>query len=196
MEPLLVPTRVLHIIKSLTYIDYWEATIAQITETLEILLQVQSKWKYLESIFKGQPDISKQLPNEDAIFRRNHAVFKEEMERINKDRNCKRALTEKKNFLQELYALNEQFEKIQKYLRQFLESKRAQFPRFYFLSDDDLLEIIGQSKDPKPILAHIYKMFEGVFSLELVDAPGANRGQKGYEITKLLAVDGEQVEIK
>lgn len=42
-----------------TKIDYWEATISQITETLEILLQVYSKWKYLESIFKGQPDISK-----------------------------------------------------------------------------------------------------------------------------------------
>jgi hypothetical protein len=34
-------------------IDYWEGTIATITETLEILIQVQSKWKYLESIFKG-----------------------------------------------------------------------------------------------------------------------------------------------
>jgi dynein heavy chain len=90
-----------------TKIDHWEHAIAQITETLEILLQVQSKWKYLESIFKGQPDISKQLPNEDAIFRRNHVQFKDEMERISKDRNCKRALTEKKNFLQDLYELNE-----------------------------------------------------------------------------------------
>ena len=39
------------------------------------------------------------------------------MERINKDKNCKRALTEKKNLLQELYTLNEAFEKIQKYLK-------------------------------------------------------------------------------
>lgn len=42
-----------------TDIDHWESTISQITETLEILIAVQSKWKYLESIFKGQPDISK-----------------------------------------------------------------------------------------------------------------------------------------
>ena len=39
------------------------------------------------------------------------------MERINKNKNCKIALTEKKNFLQELYELNDQFEKIQKYLK-------------------------------------------------------------------------------
>lgn len=40
-------------------IDLWESNISQINETLEILLAVQSKWKYLESIFKGQADISK-----------------------------------------------------------------------------------------------------------------------------------------
>lgn len=71
-----------------TDIDYWESTISQITETLEILIAVQSKWKYLESIFKGQPDISKQLPNEDSIFKRNNQIFKTEMERINKVKNC------------------------------------------------------------------------------------------------------------
>jgi dynein heavy chain len=71
-----------------TDIDYWESTISQITVTLEILIAVQSKWKYLESIFKGQPDISKQLPNEDSIFKRNNQIFKTEMERIAKVRNC------------------------------------------------------------------------------------------------------------
>jgi hypothetical protein len=42
-----------------TKIDLWEGNISAITETLEILLAVQGKWKYLESIFRGQPDISK-----------------------------------------------------------------------------------------------------------------------------------------
>lgn len=36
-----------------TLIDHWEANISQITETLEVLLAVQGKWKYLESIFRG-----------------------------------------------------------------------------------------------------------------------------------------------
>jgi len=73
------------------------------------------------------------------------------MERINKDRNCLRALLVK-NFLHLLNELNHKFEQIQKNLNQFLEAKRGQFPRFYFLSNEDLLEIIGQSKDPYPIL--------------------------------------------
>jgi len=36
-----------------TKIDLWEGNIAQITETLEVLISVQGKWKYLESIFRG-----------------------------------------------------------------------------------------------------------------------------------------------
>ena len=80
---------------------------------------------------------------------------------------------------------------------QFLRGKRGEFPRFYFLSNEDLLEIIGQSKDPKPILQHISKMFEGVHSLTIgpPEGPGGGRGGKNYEITALEAADDEVVEL-
>ena len=165
-----------------TLIDHWESNISQITETLEILLAVQGKWKYLESIFRGQPDISKQLPNEDAIFKKNNTTFKSEMERISKTKNCLNSLIVK-NFLALLTDLNKKFEQIQKNLNQFLEAKRGQFPRFYFLSNEDLLEIIGQSKDPKPILQHIGKMFEGIASLTIQTQGSKNN--LTYEITEL-----------
>ena len=92
-----------------TLIDHWESNISQITETLEVLLAVQGKWKYLESIFRGQPDISKQLPNEDAIFKKNNTTFKTEMERIAKTKNCLNSLIVK-NFLPLLNDLNKKFE--------------------------------------------------------------------------------------
>lgn len=72
------------------------------------------------------------------------------MERINKEKNAYRALIVK-GFINILQELNKKLESIQKSLNQFLESKRTQFPRFYFLSNDDLLEIIGQAKDPEAI---------------------------------------------
>ena len=42
----------------------------------------------------------------------------------------------------------DQLERCQKALNDFLEEKRNKFPRFYFLGDDDLLEILGQSQNP------------------------------------------------
>lgn len=57
-------------------IDFWENNIANITETIELLLQVQGKWAYLESIFKGQPDLAKQLGREDAAFKQIDKIFR------------------------------------------------------------------------------------------------------------------------
>lgn len=64
------------------------------------------------------------------------------MERINKEKNAYRSLIVK-GLIPTLQDLNKKLEHIQKSLNDFLDQKRYSFPRFYFLSNDDLLEIIG-----------------------------------------------------
>lgn len=67
----------------------------------------------------------------------------------------------------ELQYMNSNLEEIQKSLEMYLENKRRQFPRFYFISNDDLLEILGQSKNPPGVMPHMKKLFDNIKTLTL-----------------------------
>ncbi len=58
-------------------------------------------------------------------------------------------------------------EDIQKALDMYLENKRQIFPRFYFLSNDDVLEILGQSQNPEAMQPHLKKCFDNIKSLRM-----------------------------
>lgn len=61
-------------------------------------------------------------------------------------------------------------EEIQKALDMYLETKRQIFPRFYFLSNDDVLEILGQSQNPHAMQPHLKKCFDNIKSLTIEKA--------------------------
>ena len=62
--------------------------------------------------------------------------------------------------------MNTKLEEIQKSLDMYLETKRQIFPRFYFLSNDDLLEILGQSKNPDAVSTNLllYALHNVIFA--------------------------------
>lgn len=58
-------------------------------------------------------------------------------------------------------------EKCQKSLTEYLRNKRVVFPRFNFISDDELLSILGSS-NPTIIQEHVGKMFDNLDKFKLV----------------------------
>ncbi|KAJ3127608.1 Dynein heavy chain 2, axonemal, partial [Nowakowskiella sp. JEL0407] len=171
-------------------VDHWERTLSKILEVVEMLLQVQRQWMYLENIFVGTEDIRKQLPKESTIFDGVNAAWKTIMARIITDKNALRA-THFPNLLDTLTDMNTKLEKIQKSLDMYLETKRQAFPRFYFISNDDLLEILGQSKDPNAVQPHLKKCFDNIHKLEL-NVTGSD-SRRHSEAVGMYSGDGEFV---
>lgn len=71
--------------------------------------------------------------------------------------------------------MNAKLEEIQKALDMYLETKRQVFPRFYFLSNDDVLEILGQSQNPEAMQPHLKKCFDNIKSLRTEKASHLRR---------------------
>ena len=168
-------------------ITHWEKTLGRISETVEKVQIVQKNWMYLENIFIGSEDIRKQLPAESSLFDEVHEKFQQCMRDMNEATVAVKACTQEK--LDLLTDLESKLDYIQKKLENYLESKRQQFPRFYFLADDDLLAILGQAKDPHQVQKQLKKMFEGVKSLKILN-PGESEN-KVHTSVQMFAPDGE-----
>lgn len=86
--------------------------------------------------------------------------------------------------------LLEQLELCQKSLSAYLEAKRAEFPRFYFVSDPTLLEILSLGSDPPSVVPHFQS---GLFdSLANVAFDKADKGR----MTDMFSPQGEKVEFE
>ncbi|KAJ3390612.1 Cytoplasmic dynein 2 heavy chain 1 [Lobulomyces angularis] len=160
----------------------WEGKLAELDEVLRNLNTVQRKWVYLEPIFSRGS-----LPSEEARFSRIDDDFRSVMASVNRDNRVVSILSFT-GLRSMLIALVDQLERCQKALNEFLEEKRTKFARFYFLGDEDLLEILGQAKNPNVIQSHLKKLFAGVHNVKF-DATMTS-------IVAMMSLEGEVVSLQ
>jgi dynein heavy chain len=138
----------------------WEATLMYLQDFIDQTIALQRSWMALEPIFISD-DIKRQLPNESASFSEVDAKFRKRMKEVDETRNCIK-ISEIENITEDMTESNNAIEKVQKGLKDYLETKRNYFPRFFFLNDADLLSILAETKDPTLVQPHLGKAFEGV----------------------------------
>lgn len=147
-------------------IEEWEANIKLVQGVLDEWLIVQKAWLYLEPIFQSE-DIARQLPAENKRFQQVNKNFKFLTNKAHEiDLTMQFCLTTEK-CLDLFKESSDLLDKVQKGLNQYLENKRSSFARFYFLSDDELLTILSEAKDPQKIQPHFRKLFENIFKIEM-----------------------------
>lgn len=144
----------------------WEEKLNRIHVLFDIWIDVQRQWVYLEGIFTGSADIKHLLPVESKRFDNINTEFQTVMKKVYKSPFVVDVMNIQ-GVQKSLERLKDMLQKIQKALGEYLERERSSFPRFYFVGDEDLLEIIGNSKDILRIMKHLKKMFAGLSTLLL-----------------------------
>eukprot|EP00049_Salpingoeca_infusionum_P026814 m.28080 g.28080 ORF g.28080 m.28080 type:complete len:4577 (+) comp9012_c0_seq1:144-13874(+) len=159
----------------------WEQRLTAIyTLFYDVWIDVQRQWVYLEGIFTGSADLKVLLPTETNKFTALSQEFVALMRKVSKNPlvlevmnipNVQRSLDHFKDVL----------DKVQKALSKYLEQERASFPRFYFVGDEDLLDIIGNGKNVERIQKHFQKMFAGITSIQLAEGNEHSTGIESKE---------------
>ncbi|KAF4324411.1 hypothetical protein G195_002224 [Phytophthora kernoviae 00238/432] len=160
----------------------YEIKMGTLDQALTQLNLIQRKWVFLEPIFsKGA------LPSEQSRFRRVDEEFTDIMATVERDPKLFNLADELlfPQLVERLTTMVDQLERCQKALADFLEEKRSRMPRFYFIGDEDLLEILGQSQNPAVIQSHLKKLYQGVYRVEF--------SEKQDQIVAMLSSAGERV---
>ena len=165
----------------------WEDKLNRVHVIFDIWIDVQRQWVYLEGIFNGATDIKTLLPLEASRFANINTEFMALLKKVYKSPLVLDVINIS-GVQKSLEKLAELLVKIQKALGEYLEKERSSFPRFYFVGDEDLLEIIGNGKDITRIQKHLKKMFAGVSQL-LMD-------EEGIEIKGVASAEAETISLK
>lgn len=161
--------------------------LGNVEEVIKEWVSVSRQWASLESIFLSSPDIRNQLPDDTRTFESIDTNFKDLMKNAVMEPNVVLAC-EVPNRLEALKEMTVMLERCQKSLNEYLDKKKKIFPRFYFVSNVALLEILSNGNNPKKIMPFLGDCYDSLCDLVF-------ENDSGNVATAMIAKDQEVMQL-
>ncbi|KAL5106320.1 hypothetical protein TcWFU_007241 [Taenia crassiceps] len=165
----------------------WQKKLTTTDYVIGLWSEVQRTWAYLEAIFLSSEDIREQLPEDSKRFDKIDKQFGQIIEDIEKRGTNIIEVTHLPGVSGRLESLKERLSLCEKALADYLDTKRLAFPRFYFISPTDLLDILANGNEPIKVMPHLSKLFDSIASVDLKST--------AKTATSMKAKDGEVVRL-
>jgi len=175
-----------HVAEIRKEVQEWDDTLNLMVRVIEEWLMVQKHWIYLENIFSAD-DIKRQLPDSHKNFTKVNKGFKDLMIKTQQNPLAKERCKED-GVLDMLVRFNKELDQIQKSLEDYLQTKRKAFPRFYFLSNDELLKILSQTRNPRAVQDYLNKCFDGIKTINFINV-------SSNEIIEMVSSENEVIKL-
>ncbi|TNJ26993.1 Dynein heavy chain [Giardia muris] len=163
-----------------------EKKLVYLQDIIDEWTKYQRLWMYLEPIFTSE-DIKRQLPEESVLFAESCVFWADQSSDAYRSPSAM-ALAGRDGVVEKFRANLKSLELVNKHLSSYLENKRRSFARFFFLSDEELLQILAQTRDPEAVQPHVSKCFEGIRRLGF-----RSNADNAQEIYSMISPEGEEI---
>ena len=102
------------------------------------------------------------MPEQHIKFKQVNTIYRNEIDICGRKRLTYKKFSRVDGLLREVKSMHRELENLMRVLVKYLEKKREYFPRLYFLSNEQIIEIVGMMEDIATCERNLYKMFEGI----------------------------------
>lgn len=143
----------------------WYEKLIRVNRTIDNWTKIQYQRISLLPFFCSE-DIMSQMPKETFMFQEVDSIYKKFISLV---KNNLRAIetASGEELLQSLEMTMILIEKINNGVNEYIEKKRLYFPRFFFLSNNEILSILAETENPIKVQPHLKKCFEGICMLNI-----------------------------
>ncbi|XP_026667107.1 dynein heavy chain 12, axonemal-like [Ceratina calcarata] len=150
------------------FIRQMASTMTNFFESLTRIQEIINQWNYIQMILNclssvlNYPTIEVYLGDESLLYEEVENSLKSVQNGLSL--NPTFAQIDDVHLLESLFDIVGKLEHINKVIKDYIETKRLRFPRFYFLSDKEVREVLFESNNFQT--PHLQKCFEGILKIK------------------------------